>query len=168
MKNTTEYVNVNLSTDTTTSLSVTNFDTISLTSNNYSIKTGSVERIKMDSTNVTINTTTLSLVNNSNTFVTTSILSDKGDYVFDRVNNFIIKKIVTTANNTTTTNELFKLSETILNVSNLTTVDINVPDIKLSGTNTIVNSINLTTDVTTLTIKKGSLEYIKVTNNNVT
>jgi hypothetical protein len=173
----------------------------------------------------------LSLINNGNIFVTTSISSDKGTYIFDRLSNFTIKKVGTT------NNELFKLSETILNVSNLTTVDINVPDIKLSSTNTIINStnlfvtvtgnvdllsgkvtinnnilkvsgltnvdtdvsnyyfkvgstnritlnstdltvsslnnvtfttINLTTDVTTLTVKKGTLEYIKVTNSNTT
>jgi hypothetical protein len=163
MKNVTEYININLSTNTTTSLTVSNFNTISLTSNNYSINTGSTERIKIDNTNVIINTNTLSIINGGNTFVTTSILSDKGNYTFDRTNNFIIRKIVTVANNTTT-NELFKLSETTLNVSNLTNVDINATDVRFSGTNVNVSSTNFTSDVTTFIVKKNTLEYIKVTN----
>jgi len=167
MKDVTEYININLSTNTTTSLTVSSFNTISLTSNNYSINTGSTERIKIDNTNVIINTNTLSIINGGNTFVTTSILSDKGNYTFDRINNFTIRKIVTVAN-TTTTNELFKLSETTLNVSNLTTVDINATDVRLSGTNVNVSSTNFTSDVTTFIVKKNTLEYIKVTNSGTT
>jgi len=229
MKDTTEYVNVNLSTDTTTSLSVTNFNSISLTSNNYSIKTGSVERVKIDDTNVTINTNTLSIVNGGNTFITTGISSDKGTYTFDRLSNFTIKKVGTT------NNELFKLTESTLTISNLTNTNINATNIQLSGTNTNINSTNLyvssnvdlksgkviinndtltvsnltnvvvdvtnhyfkvggvnkvtlnntnlvvsslnnvtftttnfTTDVTTFIVKKGTLEYIKVTNSGTT
>jgi hypothetical protein len=177
MRDTTEYINVNLSTNTSILLTVSNFNTISLTSNVYSINTGSTERLRVDSTNVTINTSTLSIINNGNTFVTTNIVSDKGNYTFDRINNFVVKKVGTT------NNELFKLNETTLNVSNLTTIDTDVSDyyyfkvggtsrIILNGTDLNVSSLsnitftttNLITDVNTFIIKKGSSEYIKVTN----
>jgi predicted carbohydrate-binding protein with CBM5 and CBM33 domain len=150
MRDTTEYININLSTNTATSVTFSNFNTISLTSNIYSINTGTTERIRVDSTNITINTSTLSIINNGNTFATTNIVSDKGNYTFDRINNFTIKKVGTT------NNELFKLSETILNISNLTNVDINVSNINISGTSTNISSTNLFV-TSNVNIKSGSV-----------
>jgi hypothetical protein len=112
-------------------------------------------------TNVDVNVPNINLSGNStnisstNLFVTSNVNINSGKVI---INNDTLKTVSLTTIDTDASNYYFRVGGT-------SRVTLNSTDLNVSSINNVTFTVtNFTTDVTTLVIKNGTLEYIRVTN----